>query len=105
MSRPSAELPGPPTCTFCGSVESDRYVGGYGNHVCRECICHPGLVDPPPPEAVCALCQVQVGSRRGGLAELVVVVTSKHGAVLCDACQRIAERILAEDDVISRGSV
>ena len=96
MPRLSQEIPGPPICTFCGSADSDRYVGGYGNHICRECITHPQLVDSLPPNALCALCQAKVTSRGELLHTGVVAVTCKQQAVLCSECQRVAEEILAE---------
>jgi hypothetical protein len=97
MPRLSQEVPGPPTCTFCGSVESDRYVGGYGNHICRECIAQPAISEPPPPDATCALCREPAQGLRGSLRTRVSPVTSKRGAVLCSECQRLAEEIMAED--------
>lgn len=96
MPRLSQEIPGPPTCAFCGAVDSDRYVGGYGNHICRECIVDPQLAEPLPPAAICALCQAEVGSPGGGLRP-VVAVQCRNGAVLCDECQRLAEEILTRD--------
>src|SRR5215467_7359318 len=93
--RLSQEIPGPPTCTFCGSVESDRYVGGYGNHICRECIAHPSIIEPAPADAICALCGELAQRDRGSRGRHVVPVTSKGGAVLCSECQHVAEEIMA----------
>jgi hypothetical protein len=93
MPRLSQEIPGPPTCTFCGTVEADRYVGGYGNHICRGCIVKPGLSEPVTQDAICALCGEPAYRQHG----LVVPVTSSRGAVLCSQCQRVAEEIMGED--------
>jgi hypothetical protein len=102
MPRLSQEIPGPPTCIFCGSVDSDRYVGGYGNHICRECIAQPVMVEPAPADATCALCGERATGRRGLLRKRVVPVTSKRGAVLCSECQQLAEEIMSEDQASSR---
>jgi hypothetical protein len=94
MPRLSQEIPGPPTCSFCGSTASDQYVGGYGNHICRECIESPQLTDTVPSDAVCALCHRSLtDSGRGATA---VIVACRQGLVLCDDCLRIAREILVE---------
>jgi hypothetical protein len=97
MPRLSQQIPGPPTCAFCGSTGSDRYVGGYGNHICRECIAQPAIVEPAGQEATCALCGEPAYGHRGLPGRQVVPVTSKRGAVLCSECQHVAEEIMAEN--------
>lgn len=97
MPRLSQEIPGPPMCTFCGSAQSDRYVGGYGNHICRECIASPAIADPPSQDAVCALCGEPAHRSGGVLQQRVVPVTSRGGAVLCSECQQVAEEIMTGD--------
>jgi hypothetical protein len=91
--RLSQEIPGPPTCSFCGSATSDRYVGGYGNNICRECVEHPQLSDTLPADAVCALCHREM---TGSTGPTRAIVACRHGVVLCDDCLRIAREILAE---------
>ncbi len=33
-----SDLPGPPTCSVCGTADAPRYVGGYGYHVREDCL-------------------------------------------------------------------
>lgn len=96
MPRLSQPIPGPPTCAFCGSTGSDRYVGGYGNQICRECIAQPAIVEPAAEDAVCALCG-ELACGRSSQGRQLVPVTSKRGAVLCSECQHVAEEIMAEN--------
>jgi len=93
--RLSQEIPGPPTCSFCGSITSDRYVGGYGNHICRECVESPLLTEAVPSEAVCALCHTELTDHDGRTRTAAVVVSCRQGMVLCSDCLQIAREILA----------
>jgi hypothetical protein len=96
MPRLSQEIPGPPTCSFCGSTTSDRYVGGYGNHICRECIEYPHLSEAVPRDSVCALCHVALTDRDGQARSGTVIVACRQGLVMCGDCLRVAREILTE---------
>jgi hypothetical protein len=91
----SADLCGPPTCSFCGSVEASRYVGGYGYHVCAECLTDTRMEGSVPAGARCILCALEIGTESAWLQRrTVVAAVCRSGIVLCMQCRSTALEIL-----------
>lgn len=89
-----SDLPGPPACCICGSGDSARYVGGYGYHICVDCLALEELADPVPEGATCALCGLQIGDRSPSLGRrAVVAVLCQQGVVICARCRHISRTI------------
>jgi hypothetical protein len=94
---PTFDLPGPPTCCICGTSDAPQYVGGYGFHLCPDCIVTAELVDPVPGEASCVLCGLEIGERSPWLwRHAVVAAEGPRGIVLCARCRYTSLAILAE---------